>query len=81
MKEREFTFSATFSLPSPSSDLKVPYKQCEEDAKCCSFIDGITKPVTECYLKMVVISSNIGNLLQVAKLGQCIIIITLCHYT
>ena len=24
MKEREFTFSATFSLPSPSSDLKVP---------------------------------------------------------
>ena len=24
MKEHEFTFSATFSLPSPSSDLKVP---------------------------------------------------------
>ena len=24
MKEREFTFSETFSLPSPSSDLKVP---------------------------------------------------------
>ena len=24
LKEREFTFSATFSLPSPSSDLKVP---------------------------------------------------------
>ena len=24
MKEREFTFSPTFSLPSPSSDLKVP---------------------------------------------------------
>ena len=24
MKEREFTFSATFSLPSPSVDLKVP---------------------------------------------------------
>ena len=24
MKEQEFTFSATFSLPSPSSDLKVP---------------------------------------------------------
>ena len=24
LKECEFTFSATFSLPSPSSDLKVP---------------------------------------------------------
>ena len=24
MKEREFTFAATFLLPSPSSDLKVP---------------------------------------------------------
>ena len=27
LKEREFTFSATFSLPSPSSDLKVPNKK------------------------------------------------------
>ena len=24
LKQREFTFSVTFSLPSPSSDLKVP---------------------------------------------------------
>ena len=27
MKEGEFTFSATFSLPSPLSDLKVPNMQ------------------------------------------------------
>ena len=31
MKEREFTFSATFFLPSPSSDLKVPI-----DPKSCN---------------------------------------------
>ena len=27
IEERELTFSATFSLPSPSSDLKVPNKK------------------------------------------------------
>ena len=51
------------------------------DANCCSFIDGITKPVTECYIKIVVISSHIGNLLHVAKLSRCIIIITLRYST
>ena len=30
MKEREFTFSATFSPPSPSSDLKVPFDEAEK---------------------------------------------------
>ena len=44
-------------------------------------INGITKPVTECCIKIVVISSHIGNLLHVAKLSQCIIIINLRYST
>ena len=45
MKEREFTFSATFSLPSPSSDLKVP----NYNIPCCG---------RECKLDLLIVFSK-----------------------
>ena len=39
MKEREFTFSATLSLPSPSSDLKVPIGKNQRRAQFNSYVN------------------------------------------
>ena len=39
MKEREFTFLATFSLPSPSSDLKVPIVNSIDKIWCSDLVE------------------------------------------
>ena len=39
LKEREVTFKATFSLPSPFSDLKLPFTNCRPSSICLCIVN------------------------------------------
>ena len=66
MKEGEFTFSATLSLPSPSSDFKVPNQSIDDGDGSENVTFKMNSPV----FKLCRVYSNSANSLKMSAVGK-----------